>query len=221
MRLFAITAALLITLAAAPSHAQTPQPPKPAPTPTQPAPATPAPTPQVAPQPPRPFPEGAKVAYVNVQRIANESAEGKASTAKINALSQKKSTEINEKNKALQAAQQKLQSGGSLLNDAARGQLEKDIEKMNLDLQRMQQDAQAEVNELQTELQQEFQKKLLPIIQQVVAEKGVQILFSVQDSGILWADTGLDLSAEVIKRLDGGAAATPKPPAPTPKPPVQ
>jgi outer membrane protein len=219
MRLCSAAAALALMLVAAPIYAQTPpaqQPPPPAaPKPTQPPatqpPATPA-TPAPAPAPPRPFPEGAKIAYINAQFIASNSADGKASTAKINDLTTKKSTAINEKNKALQAAQQKLQSG-SLLNEAARTQLEKEVEKINVDLQRMQQDAQAEVNELQRDLQQEFEKKLMPIIQQVAQEKGIHMLFSVTDSGIIWADTGLDLSGEVIKRLDAAAA---KPPAKQP-----
>ena len=41
-----------------------------------------------------------------LQRIANESADGKAATTKIQALQQKKAAELNEKNKQLQSAQQ-------------------------------------------------------------------------------------------------------------------
>ena len=48
--------------------------------PAAPAPAAPA---QPQAQPPRPFPEGAKWATIDIQRIAAESAEGKASTAKV------------------------------------------------------------------------------------------------------------------------------------------
>ena len=33
-------------------------------------------------------------------------------------------------------------------------------------------------------------------------EKGLHVVFSVRDSGIVWADAGIDLSAEVIKRFD-------------------
>jgi Skp family chaperone for outer membrane proteins len=225
-------AAALAVLAAAPSYAQsasasqasagetqtTAQPPAAqppatqppaAPKPTTPAPATQPPAaPATPPAPPRPFPEGAKIAYINAQFIASNSAEGKASSAKISQLTQKKTNEINEKNKALTTAQQKLQSG-SLLNEAARAQLEKEVEKINVELQRLQQDAQAELQDLQRDLQQEFEKKLMPVIQQVAQEKGIQILLSVTDSGVIWADTGLDLSAEVIKRLDAGATKAP------------
>jgi outer membrane protein len=216
MRGLAVAVALSLVLSAAPTFAQTPpaQPaPKPA-TPTAPAPQQPqqqpAPAP-VPPQPAKPFPEGAKVAYINIQRIANESAEGKSATAKVQALVQKKQAEANDKNKALQADQQKLASGGSVMSEAARAELEKKIERQNVELQRMTQDAQQEVQELQQQLQNQFQQKLMPIVQQVAGARGIHVLFSAADSGIVWADPGLDITQDVIKQFDTGKPATPKP----------
>jgi outer membrane protein len=211
MKGFVLAVALSLMLSAAPTFAQTPpaQPaPKPA-TPTAPAPQQPPP-PAVAPAPAKPFPEGAKVAYINIQRIANESAEGKAATAKVQALVQKKQSEANEKNKALQADQQKLAGGSSVRSEASRAELEKKIERQNVELQRMTQDAQQEVQELQQQLQNQFQQKLMPIVQQVAGARGIHVLFSAADSGIVWADPGLDITADVIKQFDSGNA-TPKP----------
>src|SRR6476660_9175529 len=93
------------------------------PAPTAPAPAAPAPAapaaqaPAAPAAPPKPFPEGAKIAYVSVQAIASNSVEGKLATSKLNDYQKKKAGELAEKNKALQAAQTKLQQGGSVLND--------------------------------------------------------------------------------------------------------
>lgn len=216
MRVLFGAAVLSMLLLAAPTFAQTAQQPapKPAAPPAQPAPAA----------APRPFPDNAKVAYINIQRIASESVEGKAATAKVQALNQKKVQELNERNKALQADQQKLQSGGSVMSDQARAELEKKIERQNVEIQRMTQDAQAEVQELQQELQNEFQRKLLPIVQQVAVDRGIHVLFSAADSGIVWADSGLDITADVIKRFDASTGTAAKPetaaaPAPAQKPP--
>lgn len=221
MRRFAAVAVLSVVLASAPTFAQTPPAPAPAgqqppaPKPAPPAPA-PAPAQTVPAAPPRPFPEGAKIAYINIQRIANESGEGKAATAKVQALNQKKVQELSEKNKALQADQQKLQASLSVMSDTARAELEKKIERQNVEIQRATQDAQQEVQELQQELQNEFQRKLMPIVQKVFDEKGLQMLFSAADAGLVLADPGLDITAEVIKRFDSTAPAA----APAPKPPA-
>jgi outer membrane protein len=176
--------------------------------PATPPPAATAPAP--AAQPPRPFPEGAKVAYVDVQTVASTSTEGKAARTKIDALQTKKLAELQEKQKALQAAQQKLQTGGSVMADSARDAAEKEIERLNRDLQRAQQDAQEEIQVLQRDLQMEFQRKLLPLIAQISSEKGLHLVFSYGDSGLLYVEPALDLTQDVIKRLDTGGGAAPK-----------
>ena len=208
--------AALLALCAGTALAQTPATPAPGTQkPAAPAPATPpatppaAQTPAPATTPPKPFPEGAKIAYVNVQAIASNSVEGKAATSKLDDLRKKKTAEIADKNKALAAAQTKLQQGGSVLNDAARGALEKDIEKMNREIQFAQQDANTELQELQNQLQADFQEKLNPILEQVASEKGLHMLIDIANSGAVWANSGLDLTAEVIRRFDASTKTAP------------
>jgi outer membrane protein len=160
-------------------------------------------------QPPRPFPEGAKVAYVNINAIAAGSSEGKAATGKIQEFIKKRNAEIAEKQKAVQALQNKLQQGVSVMSDQARAALEKDITKQSRDLQIAQEDAQQETQQLTQELQSDFQQKLFPVIDQIANERGLHMVFSIADSGIIWPNTGLDLSAEVIKRFDAASKTTP------------
>ncbi len=205
MKGLAMAGTLVLVLSAAPVFAQAAGQATPPAQTTQQKPAQPTPAPPPIVQPPAPFPAGAKIGVVNLQAIASNSVEGKAASGRVQALIQKKQTEGAERSKALQANQQKLSQGGSLMNEAARAALEKEIEKQNVDGQRFQQDAQAEINELQQELQGEFQKKLFPILQALAQEKGLHMLLSVQDAGVIWAEPGIDLTAEAIKKLDGAA----------------
>jgi len=212
MRVFIAVAALCVMLAAAPSFAQAQQPAAPL-----------GPTAQAAPAP-KPFPPGVRYAFINIQRIAAESVEGKALATKVQALNQKKVTELNEKNKQLQAAQQKLETGGSVLNPLALGQLQKEVERMQVDIQRFTEDAQQEVQALQQELQDEFQRRLSPIVDKVSTEKGLHLLFSAADAGLVWADLSLDITTDVIREFDaasktaGAPAPKPAPAAAAPKP---
>jgi outer membrane protein len=205
---FVLLAAFVFVQAPA---AQTPPAQKP-PAQAPPAQKPPAPSTTPAPTPAAPFPEGARVAFLYIQRILEESAEGKAATAKIGALQQKKLAELGERNKMLEAAQQKVNSPS--LSDAARAQAQKEVDKLQIEIQRAQQDAQAELDELRSELNADFERKLGPIIQQLVAEKDVQVLFSRENAGMLWSEPGLDLTAEVIKRFDAAMAKAPAPPKP-------
>jgi Skp family chaperone for outer membrane proteins len=207
MRRSVIVAALALVAITAPAFAQT----APVPPAVPAAQAAQPPAPAPAPAAPAPFPPGAKIAFVDFQRVAAESVEGQISTVKINALVTKKQNEGADKAKSLQANQQKLAQSGSVMSEAARTALEKDIERQQREGERFQQDAQAEINELQQELQLDFQKKILPLVQQVREERGLQILFSRADAGIVSWDPGIDVTNDVIKKLD---AITPKGAAP-------
>ena len=205
-----------MTLGAAPVLAQQPPATPPAQTPpAQPrpaAPATAAPTPTPAPRPPEPFPAGAKIAFINPQVIFQQSVDGKAALARVNALIQKKQKEGEDKAKLLQGNQQKLQTSGSVMNEAARSQLEREIDRQQKEIERFQQDAQAEINELQQEVQADFLKKVNPVLDQVANEKGVHLVLNADAQFIAWANLGLDLSPDVVKKLDAASkpAATPK-----------
>ena len=209
-----VMSAMGVLLAATPGYAQAPAAPAPAPgqkpPATPPAGVTPAPAPTPAPKPPAPFPEGAKFAFIDIQAVASNSAEGKAATAKLDELRKKKNSELLAKQTSLKAMQDKLNAGGSVMNDQARGQLEKDIEKASRDLQFAQQDAQTEVTDMTNQLQGDFQEKLNPVIEQLRTDKGLLMIFSIRDSGVVSAEPGLDLSVEVIKRFDAANKPAPK-----------
>lgn len=212
MRIVKAAGIVLVILAvtAAPAFAQaTPQPQNP---PAQQTPPAQPPAKPEAPAPaPAPFPEGAKVAYIFMQGIFNGSAEGKAAAAKVQEWEKKKVAEIQAKTKEVQALQTKLQQSGTVLNDAARSQGERDLQKLQRELQAMQEDAQIEAQDLRQQLLDEFSKKVNPIIAAIAKERGLHMIFSVaDDANVAWADPGLNLTAEVIKRVDAAAASAPK-----------
>jgi outer membrane protein len=198
-----ILAAVLTAALAAPTFAQTP-PPTGAPKPQTPPATPPAAQAPAAPKPapPVPFPEGAKIAFIDVNAIAGMSVAGKEASKKLQDLTTRKSTEINDKNKQLQALTTKRDTGAAVMNDAARAQLDKDIDKLQRDIQFAQTNAQAELQDLQNELQGDFQKKLIPIIEEVAKEKGLHAVFSIADSGAAYVHAGLNISDEIVKRLD-------------------
>lgn len=195
--------AMALTVAvAAPSSAQTQAPATP-----QAPPAT-APSPTVTFQPTAPktqtppaFPLDAKYAVVDAQAVASTSVIGKEASKKLNDLQLKNAAGIQDKNKQLQALQTKRDTGGTMLNDAARARLEADIDKLQRDIQYASSTAQAELQDLNKELMTDFTKKVETAIQEIAKEKGLYIVFTA-DSGVAYIAPEIDISDEVIKRLD-------------------
>src|SRR5262245_5139968 len=227
MRVFAIALAFSLLLASGVTYAQAPaqgaKPPAPA-TQKPPAPAAPAtqkppaPAAPAAPAPPpAKFQDGLKYADVNMQVIASQSAEGRAAAEKLKAAQETKQRELQDKNKNLQAMQQKLDSGGGVLSDAARAQLQNDIDRTQRDLQRASEDAQEELQKLAQQVEEDFTRRVLPIVDKVAKEKQVHFVFNAAQSGLIWADPGMDLTTDVITALNSSGGAKPAAPAPPAK----
>jgi outer membrane protein len=152
------------------------------------------------------FPAGARIAYVDLDRVAAVSAEGKAVNAKLNELRAKKSAEVEARSKQVQELQHQLTQSAAVLSELARARLQREFQRAQVDFQRFSEDAQAEIREAQEDALQAFSAKLFPVIGEVAREKQLWAVFGSQ-SGLLWHDPATDLSDEVARRLD---AATPR-----------
>jgi Skp family chaperone for outer membrane proteins len=199
-RLAVIVAVALFSVP--PTFAQAPQAPE--------APAVPTPTASPAAEEVS-FPEGTRFGYIDIQRIAAESVMGQTLNTQVLALQQARVDELNERNLALQASQQKLEAGGGVLSALALTQLQREIERQQLDLQRFSEDAQVEVQALQDELFADFEQRLSPVIQTVFEQRDLLMLFDAAATGLILANPGLDLTADVI---EGFNQANPAPTAP-------
>lgn len=195
------TMVLAGTLAQAPQKTQTTQtPPKPAPTSTATAPQTPALSTAA-------FPADAKVAFINMPAIFSASQLGKAGQARFKSLADQLTKSITDKNNAITTLADKIKAQQGVAADAVIAGWNAELGKMQRELQFAQQEAQAESDELQQTVLAEFTQKVQPVVEALRAEKGLWVVFSVEgdQSGlsVAAAAPGLDLSAEVVKRLDG------------------
>jgi Skp family chaperone for outer membrane proteins len=154
-----------------------------------------------APQPQQPGPGGVRFACFSPQRAFAESADGRAAAARLSALQAQKRREIEDRQKALQAQEQGLQKGLSMLNDEARSRRTKEIEKFRLDTLRFVEDAQAEFLGVQREIEGAFALKLSPALEQVARRQGIQLVVNLDAGAIAWFDPSVDITAEVVRNI--------------------
>jgi len=206
-RIPTIALALSALLVAGSAVAQT-TPPPPTQTPKPPATtpqATPKPTPTPTLKPPtEPFPAGAMIAYVDLQIVVGQSKLGQAGHDQMLALNDKLAAALTVKNKEIQALQEKIKAQQNLVTDAVLQGMARELDKMQRDAQYMGQDSQVQINQLNEQLLQNFQNKVLPVVEEIRKEKGLWIIFGIggENSNVLAAHVGLDLTFEVVKRLD-------------------
>ncbi len=194
-----------LTLLAGSAFAQTPPvqtPPKPQTPPPAQTPAKPGLPPAATAAPIVPLPEGAKIAFIDLQRIADQSTAGKAAIGQVKVLTDKKTAEVQSLQTQQNALEQKRQTQGSLMSAQALSQTDKDIERLKLDIQYKQSAGQKEIDDLQQDLMNEFVQKVAPIVEAFAKEKGLLAVLDARSGAGFWAADGMDISAEIIKRLD-------------------
>jgi Skp family chaperone for outer membrane proteins len=181
---------ILSVLLAAPAAAQ--EPPPPSQTAQTPA-ASPAPV---------PFPEGALIAFVNFPVIVAQSRYGQRGGEELKKLTDERDADLAAKQQELQALDARLSTAGSTLSPEAYSAL---VQERTTKQRRFQFDSegwQVRVEQRNQELLRQFEQQVLPIVEAIRAERNLLLVFSVSQSGVVAAHAGLDLSAEVIRRLD-------------------
>lgn len=168
-------------------------------------------------------PGAGKVAVVDLQRAITENADGKKAQEKFMAEFNKRQKDFEDKQKALTDAQSKLQTQDKALSETAKADLAKQIDRYNTELQRMNDDAQKELGELQQQLFRPIAEKTQDVLKSYSTENGFAVVFdsSSQANSIIYFQDVADITTEIIRRVDSTptkpAAAVPAAaPAPAP-----
>ena len=139
-----------------------------------------------------------RLAYFSPQRAFFQSSDGKAAEARLTTLQSQTSREVDARNAKLKALQQELAVRSSVLAEAARREREQEIDRVQIDLRRFVEDAQAEFLGVQRNLENAFLAKLAPAVETIARKRGLLFVLN-QDSGLLaWADPSLDITADVV-----------------------
>ena len=151
------------------------------------------------------FPKDSRIGYVDLEKVAALSSEGKSATAQLEALRSKKAAEVASRGKQVESLQEKLSAGSAVLNEPSLTRLQREFQRAQLDFQRFSEDAQAEVRDTQQQLWRAFTTRLFPVVGQVATERNLWAVFS-SESTLMWHHPAIDLSVEIATRLDATAA---------------
>lgn len=192
LRLF-VGMAVITLLGSGPAFAQTVTPP---------APQVPAPAPAAL----VPLPAGARIAFVNLQVVFSESAQGKKGQERWKVLSDKLFAGLAARNKEIQGLSERIQSQGTIVDPGVLKQWNQDLARLQREAQFAEQEAQVQRDQLQQDVLADFEKLVVPVIHALRVEKKLDAVFALQSepSGLtlISVEPGLDLSAELVKRLN-------------------
>ena len=122
--------------------------------------------------------EAIRTVVVSANRVATESAEGKAVNQRLQQLAQRMSADISAR--------------------------EKDGKTTSEELLKLRQQSQTEFQNAQRQAQNELRAKVNPVILEVATQRKADLVLN-GDAAVIWASPALDVTADVIAKLNAQA----------------
>jgi Skp family chaperone for outer membrane proteins len=151
-----------------------------------------------------------QIGVVNSQEVLEKSAEGKRVLAQLQDKDKRNQAEISRRDTEIQQLQTRLNTQRLTLTPEALRNLSQDLTRKQTERNRYFEDAGREMNELADRLFQRIQNELLPIIEQMGKENGLDVIFDLGKSGAIYFSPTIEITQEVIQRYDASKAPTKK-----------
>lgn len=144
-----------------------------------------------------------RIGTVSFTYIARNSKTANVALAQVQEFERKKTIDVESRAAELQKQQVELQKQSASMSPRAVADLQRAFEKSKVEFTRFQQDAQAEIESMQQKFEADFRIKIAPIVDAISKEKGLYFVFGIEQTSMLaWWSPAVDISAEVVKRLD-------------------
>jgi outer membrane protein len=172
----------------------------------------------------------AGVAIIDAQRLALESAPGKEAYGRLQKLAAQKKDDLDKVEKEARDLVQKLSDQGSSMPADKLEALQKQADDKQKAWKRMQEDSQKDLQEAERKEMAALESRIGPIVKEYFRERHYSLVLDTR-AGILYADEAINVTDEVLKRINtsvalpqakpaADTAAKTQPAAPAQKPPA-
>lgn len=141
-----------------------------------------------------------RIGVVDVQRIMRESKAGKSLQEQLGTVSRGYREDIGRKEKELSDAREELKRQRALLSADAFARKREEFEARVAEVQRSTQERKRQLERANARAQAEIDKAFLTILGGIAQERGLTMV--VPRRTLILVDDRMDITAEVIKRLD-------------------
>lgn len=160
---------------------------------------------------------GSKVGAINVEQAIFASNEGQRDMDALGKKFEPKSTELKTQNDEIEAMKKKLNTQNASLNDQAKGDLQRQIDQKQKALERQAQDAREDFQTQQNEIGQRIFQKMGPLILKYANDNGLGVIIDTSNpwpnGPVLWAGPSVDITKAIVDayNVQSGVAAPARP----------
>jgi outer membrane protein len=158
----------------------------------------------------------AKIAYVDYQRLLQESPQARAATAALESEFGPKQKQLEVQKKDLESRLQKFERDQATMAEAERTKTQRDLRDAQLSFERRAKEFQEDGQMRQNEELQRVQKMIVESVRAYAKSQGFDLVIA---QGVIYSSESVDITAQVLANLQSKAtAAVLSPPAAAPAP---
>ena len=150
--------------------------------------------------------EPLKIGYVNLENVIDESASGKQVVATLSKDFERRVAKLKKAEAKLKKIRAELSSKDSVMSQERREQLQVEYRRDRVNLRRMTGDSNKEFSTTRKQALVNLTRMILDTVQAIGKEKNYTIIFRNQDNFVLYTANQVDITREVITRLDAQAS---------------
>ena len=150
-----------------------------------------------------------KIGVISLQRAVEENFYYQEAAAQWTAQMNSQSVQVTDKQDELRAAQERLATQQRGLNERTRVDLVRQIEQLQIELDRMSGDIQQDLNALREQLLRPITERVDNAIRTYVEENGFTLILDASNplAGVLVVGETIDITDEILTRLEIDPAA--------------
>jgi outer membrane protein len=175
-----------------------------------------APSPSGSTAAPADFPATAKIAIIAFQQAVASTNEGQRNFAQLRQKFEPKQTQLKSQSDEIDSLKKQLQDAGANLSDQERDSRLKTIDEKTKSLQRTAEDAQNEASGAMSDMYQALAQKVYVILDAYATQNKFTLVLDAsnqQNSPVLWADKGTDITKAVVDAYNAKSGVPPQPAA--------
>ena len=142
----------------------------------------------------------AKVAVISLQKALSDTAEIKKADAEMQATFKPRQEQADKLNQDIAAISQKLQADAGKLTAQAEFNLNTDGKRKQLELQRLQEDLDADSQRIRTEVLGKSSDRMQSVVKKLAEDKGIDLVVDTQVA--LYFKPAMDITAEATAAYD-------------------
>ncbi len=162
--------------------------------------------------------QGTKIGTVDLQTVVEESADWAKAAEDWTAILNERSADFQAGQAEIDLEQAKLDTQPSTLTEVERAAVARNIDRLGTQLTRLNEDIQIELDSYREDLMGPIAEKANRLIREYALEAGFNLIIdgSNPNSGVAFVDEVIDITTEMLRRMDAPSEETPPGPGPGP-----